>query len=196
MKRLILTCIIAVAAVTLSKAQNSYVDVAYSMGFGTGDLGDFIKKPSFRGISFDYRYAVQPNIAVGFNLGWNTFYEAKGTATYTVDNASLTGKQYRYSNNVPILATVTYFLSPDEVFSPYAALGVGTMYARRNTDMNLYTLEQEGWPFVLQPEIGIRYQAGDNVGLLVNLKYLNGFKAGDFDKSQSYFSLNVGLAFH
>ena len=196
MKRLILTLTIAVAAVTFSKAQNSYVDVAYSMGFGTGDMGDFIKKASFRGISFDYRYAVQPNIAVGFNLGWNTFYEEKASDTYTVDNASLTGKQFRYSNNVPILATVTYLFSPDEIFCPYAALGVGTMYARRNTDMNLYTIEQEGWPFVLQPEVGVRYQAADNMGILLNVKYLNGFKAGEFDSTQSYFTLNVGFAFH
>ena len=70
------------------------------------------------------------------------------------------------------------------------------MYARRNTDMNLYTLEQEGWPFVIQPEVGIRLQTADNLGVLVNLKYLNGFKAGDFDSTQSYFTLNIGLAFH
>ncbi|HTF16882.1 MAG TPA: outer membrane beta-barrel protein [Chryseolinea sp.] len=196
MKRLILTLTIAIAAVTLTKAQNSYVDVAYSMGFGTGDMGDFIKKPSFRGISFDYRYAVQPNIAVGFNVAWNTFYEEKGSDTYTVDNASLTGKQFRYSNNVPILFTGTYFLSPEESICPYAALGIGTMYARRNTDMNLYTLEQEGWPFVIQPEVGVRFQAVDNMGVLVNVKYLNGFKAGDFDSAQSYFTLNVGFTFH
>lgn len=196
MKRIVLSILIAFAAVTISAAQNSYVDVAYSIGFGTGDMGDFIKKASFRGISFDYRYAVQPNIAVGFSAGWNTFYEEKASDTYTVDNASLTGKQYRYSNNVPLLATVTYLLSPDEFFCPYAALGIGTMYARRNTDMNLYTLEQEGWPFVIQPEVGVRLQAADNVGVLVSLKYLNGFKAGDFNSAQSYFTLNVGLAFH
>ena len=196
MKRIILTLTIAVAAITLTKAQNSYVDVAYSMGFGTGDMGDFIKKASFRGISFDYRYAVQPNIAVGFNLGWNTFYEEKASDTYTVDNSSLTGKQFRYSNNVPILATGTYFFSPDEFMCPYVALGLGTMYARRNTDMNLYTIEEEGWPFVLQPEVGIRLQTADNLGVLVNVKYLNGFKAGDFDSAQSYLTLNVGLSFH
>lgn len=196
MKRLIYTILFAVAAITVSNAQNSYVDVAYSMGFATGDMGDFIKKASFRGISFDYRYAFQPNMALGFNLGWNTFYEEKGTDTYTVDNASLTGKQYRYVNTVPMLATFTYLLSPDEFLCPYAALGIGTMYARRNTDMNLYTIEQEGWPFVLQPEVGVRLQAADNVGILVNVKYLNGFKAGEFDDAQSYFTLNVGFAFH
>jgi outer membrane protein W len=196
MKRLILSLTILLAGATFCLAQNSYVDVTYSMGFGAGDMADFISKPSFRGISFDYRYSVQPNIAIGFNLGWNTFYEAKGSSTYTVDNASLTGKQYRYSNNVPMLATGTYYFKPDETFSPYAALGIGTMYARRNTDMNLYTIEQEAWPFVLQPEIGFRYQAADAVGFLVNVKYLNGFKAGDFDSAQSYFTLNVGFSFH
>lgn len=196
MKQILLALIVTSASINIAMAQNSYVDVAYSIGFATGDMGDFIKKASFRGISFDYRYAVQPNIAIGFNLGWNTFYEEKGSDTYTVDNASLTGKQYRYSNNVPMLATGTYLFSPDEFFCPYAALGIGTMYVRRNTDMNLYTLEQEGWPFVLQPEVGVRLQTADNVGILVSLKYLNGFEAGDFDSGQSYLSLNLGFSFH
>jgi len=195
MKRIILSLTILLASASLSMAQ-SYVDVAYSIGFGTGDMGDFIKKASFRGISFDYRYAVQPNIAIGFNLGWNTFYEEKASDSYQFENATLTGKQYRYSNMVPILATGTYLFSPDEAFCPYAALGIGTMYARRNTDMNLYTIEQEAWPFVLQPEVGVRYQAADKVGVLLNVKYLNGFKAGDFDDTQSYLTLNLGFTFH
>lgn len=195
MKRLILTFTILVVAITSGYTQNTYLDFAYSIGFGTGDMGDFVNKASFRGISFDYRYAVQPNIAIGFNLAWNAFYEEKGSDTYTVDNASLTGKQFRYSNNVPILATGTYLFSPDELLCPYVALGIGTMYARRNTDMNLYTLEQEGWPFVLQPEAGVRIQAADKVGVLMNVKYLNGFTAGDFDATQSYITINLGLAF-
>jgi len=195
MKRLTLTLIIAIAVSAGAFAQ-SHFDAAYSIGFGTGDMGDFISKPSFRGITFDYRYSFQPNMAVGFNIGWNTFYSEEASSTYTVDNRSLTGKQYRYSNNMPMLATFTYFMSPDEFISPYATLGVGTMYVRRNTDMNLYTLEEEGWPFVIQPEIGVRFRTSDNVGAVISVKYLNGVKAGDFSAAQSYLTLNLGFSFY
>jgi len=194
MKRIILTLLIGISA-TAAVAQHS-VEFAYSIGFGTGDLGDFISKPSFRGITVDYRHMFNSNMAVGFNAGWNTFYAEESSKTYTLENQSLTGKQYRYSNHLPMLVTYTYFLSPDEFISPYAAFGLGTMYARRNTDMNLYTLEQEGWPFVLQPEIGIHFKTSDGLGTVVNLKYLHGFEAGDFNAAQSYLTLNIGFSFN
>ena len=194
MKRITLTLIIAFAVATGAFAQD-HIDINYAIGFGMGDLGDYISQPSFRGISFDYRHAINPNMSVGFNLAWSTFYSEESRKTYTVDNQSLTGKQYRYSNNMPMLATFTYDLSPEEFVAPYATLGIGTMYIRRNTDMNLYTWEQEAWPFVLQPEVGVRFRTSDKVRPTVSLKYTNGFKAGDFDATQSYLALNLGLAF-
>ncbi len=169
--------------------------VTYSVGFGMGDLGDFVNKPSFRGIGIDYRKLVQPNIGVGFTLGWNVFYEEKAYATYTLDNQALSGKQYRYSNQFPVLLSGTYFLKPGESLNPYVGLGAGTMYSLRNTDMNLYTVEEDAWHFSMVPEIGVQYSVDDATALLIGLKYVNGFKAGDFDKAQSFLSLNVGFVF-
>jgi hypothetical protein len=62
--------------------------------------------------------------------------------------------------------------------------------------MNLYTIEQEAWSFALHPEVGVILQSADEVGVVISLKYLNGFKAGDFDADQSYLSLAVGLCFY
>lgn len=176
----------------------SNVTLAYSIGFGTGDMGSFISKTSFRGISFDYRYKFQPNLAAGVSFQWNTFYEEFDRDTYTLDNASLTGKQFRYSNNFPMLATITYYFSEDEEgMVPFATLGIGTMYTRRNTDMNLYTIEQEAWNFDLQPEIGVLFNQYDGLGFSASLKYNNGFAAGsELTEAQSYLSLNIGLSFH
>lgn len=168
----------------------------YSMGFGTGDLGDFVQAASFRGISMDFRKMVQDNIGIGLGLGWNTFYEELASDTYTVGNSSLTGKQYRYSNNIPITLSTAYFLKPGETLNPYFGLGIGTMYTIRNTDMNLYTIEQEAWNFLLQPEFGIQYMVTDITAINVSVKYNYGFKAGsELDAAQSYFALNVGFAF-
>jgi len=194
MKKIFLLLLFALGinASLLAQGQTTFT---YSIGFGTGDLGDFIGQPSFRGFTLDYRHMVQPNIAVGFDLGWNVFYEEKGSQTYNVDNQSLTGKQYRYSNNFPMLATGTYFLKPEETLNPYAGLGLGTMFTRRNTDMNLYTLEQEAWSFALQPEIGFQYEVAPQMALTAALKYYVGFKAGDLDSDQSYLALNLGFTF-
>jgi hypothetical protein len=194
MKKLLIMLMLACPfASTLAQ---SNVTISYPISFATGDLGDFIDKTSWRGFSLDYRYMVQTNMAVGLNVSWTTFYEEKPADTYTVDNESLHGKQFRYSNNVPMLATLAYFLKPDEHINPFISLGIGTMYTRRNTDMNLYTLEQEAWNFLLQPEIGMQVMLNQEMALAITGKYNHGFKAGsELSEAQSYFSLNVGLSF-
>jgi outer membrane protein W len=191
---IILGMFLALAAGT-AYAQGSYSTISYSMGFATGELGDFIGKPSFRGVTFDYRKLVQPNVGVGVSLGWNVFYEALDYDTYTIENVSLSGKQYRYSNHFPMLFAADYYLKPGEAFNPFVGLGAGTIYTIRNTDMNLYTIERNAWHFALQPQIGFMYTMNDVAAFTVTGKYNYGFAAGDLNEAQSYFSLNVGFTF-
>jgi outer membrane protein W len=191
---IILGMFLALAAGT-AHAQGSYSTISYSMGFATGELGDFIGKPSFRGVTFDYRKLVQPNVGVGVSLGWNVFYEALDYDTYTIENVSLSGKQYRYSNHFPMLFAADYYLKPGEAFNPFVGLGAGTIYTIRNTDMNLYTIERNAWHFALQPQIGFMYTMNDVAAFTVTGKYNYGFAAGDLNEAQSYFSLNVGFTF-
>ncbi len=179
---------------TLLNAQsNTYL--TYGIGFGTGDLGNYIEKASFRGASLDFRKLVQPNIGVGFSLGWNVFYEEKAFDTYTIGTESLSGKQFRYSNNIPMLVGADYYLKPRASVSPFLGLSTGVMYTRRNTDMNLFTLEQRAWNFALQPQVGVQFNNSITSATTIMLKYFYGFKAGDLAKPQSYFSLNVGFVF-
>lgn len=193
-KILIAISALFICTIGFVKAQN-ITTVTYSVGFGTGDVKDFISSPSFRGISIEYNHMVQDNIGVGFQVGWNVFYDALSYDTYTIDNVSLSGKQWRYSNHVPLFLTANYFLKPGERVNPFVGLGLGTIYTLRNTDMNLYTLEEEGWAFGLSPTIGAQIEASDVTKFNVSLRYNNGFKAGDFNAAQNYLSLNIGFAF-
>lgn len=187
--------LISVCVSSVALAQSN-VTTSYVVGFPSGDLSDFIGKTSWRGFSFDYRYTFKPNVALGMNVAWSTFYEELGYATYTAENASLTGKQFRYSNHVPIVATLTYFAHPDEPMNPFVSFGIGTMYSRRNTDMNFYTLEEEAWNFLIQPEIGVQLDLGAGVAIAISGKYNYGLEAGsELENAQSYFSLNIGFAF-
>jgi hypothetical protein len=189
----IILSIFLCTATMLTAQSNTYL--TYSMGFGTGDLGDFISKPSFRGATLDYRKMIQPNVGVGFSLGWNVFYEEKDYDTYIDGNQSLSGRQFRYSNHVPMLISADYYLNPGESVSPFFGLGTGVMYTRRNTDMNLYTLEREAWNFTLQPQIGVQINNSITSATTILLKYYYGVAAGELDKPQSYISLNVGFVF-
>ena len=195
MKKIFLSLLVSVLAAGALSAQNN-VAFSYSMGFGAGDLADYINQPSFRGFSFDYRHLVTPNVGVGVTMGWNVFYEERAKDSYQFGNATITGKQFRYSNHVPLLASGSYYFSPGNSFNPFVGLGIGTIYTRRNTDMNLYTVEQEAWNFALQPEVGFNYMLNDETGIYVSGKFNQGFKAGnELKSSQSYFSLNIGLSF-
>jgi hypothetical protein len=174
----------------------SNATISYAISFPTGDISDFIEKTSFRGMSFDYRYKFQPKMALGASVGWTTFYEEVGRGTYTAGSESLTGKQFRYSNHVPMVATFTYFTKEDDMMVPYATFGIGTMYTRRDTDMSVYRREQEAWNFLFQPEIGIQVHSMENAALALSLKYNVGLAAGsELSEAQSYISFHVGLAF-
>jgi opacity protein-like surface antigen len=181
---------------TISSAfAQSYSTFNYSIGIPTSDLGDYISKTSWRGLSYDYRKLVQPNIGVGVTVGWNVFYEEKAYDTYTLDNRSLSGKQYRYSNNFPLLVAADYYLKPGEDLNPFIGLGIGTMYTNRVTDMGIYRLEQDAWAFAFQPEIGIKYMVSDYAGLNLSAKYFYGMEAGSISGAQSFLTLNIGYVF-
>ena len=77
MKKLLFILFIVVSVPAFSQ---NLTTLEYSMGFATGDMGDFIDKPSFRGFTIDYRRLVQPNVGVGFEAGWNVFYSEESYA--------------------------------------------------------------------------------------------------------------------
>ena len=175
-------------------AQDNFYSIQYSVGFGSGDLGDYIGQASFRGISFEYRNMIEPKIGVGFELAYNLFYEKKDYATYTDGTASLSGIQYRYTNAFPILAAFDYYFKPNTKYNPYAGLGLGTIYYDRYLEMGLYTVTAETWQFAFRPEVGVLISANPDLDFLVALKYFGGVESSELP-GQSYFTLNLGVMF-
>jgi hypothetical protein len=188
--------LLVIAAVVTSApafAQGSF-SMQYSMGFGMGDSKSYINAPSFRGATMEYRHLVTDDMAIGVDVSWNVFYERRASDTYTSGTVSLTGVQYRYVNAVPIYVSVDKYFGMGKKVNPFVGLGIGTMYTRRNTDMNLYTLETDSWAFALRPEAGIRYDASTSVDLILALKYNYGLSTTDLP-AQSYLAVNVGFVF-
>jgi len=98
----ILYILLFTSIVSTVTAQTSYMSWQYTMGFTTGNLNDYISQTSFRGVTYDYTKLVNGGVGVGLEIGWNTFYEKKSYDTYSYNNFDLSGKQYRYNNNVPL----------------------------------------------------------------------------------------------
>jgi outer membrane protein len=178
---------------TQVKAQESIFSVQYSMGFGMGDLKDFNSSASFRGMSFEYRYLMQPAIGIGFETGYNLFYDRMDYATYTRGTESLSGIQYRYTHAVPVLAAFDYYIKPDTQINPFVGLGIGTLYANREVDMGMFTRQDDAWQFALRPQIGTMINT-NNINLILAAKYMMGFEANSMDAT-NYFTINVGIVF-
>lgn len=194
MKKIFLAiALIGLFAVSQVKAQESFFAIEYSVGFGMGDTKDFVNTVSWRGMAFEYRYFVQPAVGVGFETGYNLFYEKKPYATYTQGTKSLSGTQFRYLHMVPILGTLNYHFKPDTSTDPYVGLGLGTLYANRDVDMGMYSLNQDAWQFALRPEIGVLISTY-NADFIVAAKYMMGFKTSNMD-ANNYFTINLGIAF-
>lgn len=193
-KIIILIAIVTWTAPLTTLAQGSYISVEYVMGFPTGDLGDFISKTSFRGVVIEYQKYLKNNLSVGVETGWSAFYERKDSDTYSEENVSVSGIQYRYSSQVPILISTEYTFRPEASLKPYANFALGTMYSRRDTDMGLWYVREEAWHFALKPEVGIMYDISLNISVNLSAKYYTGFAAGDLD-TQSYLALGAGFVF-
>jgi hypothetical protein len=193
MKKIFILTLLSV--ITLGAySQTNVTALQYSIGFGTGDMKDFISPASFRGFTVDYRKMVRSDLGVGIDIGWNVFYDEMPDDVYEYQNITYSGKQWRYSNHFPMLAAVDYYMNPNEKLITFAGLGIGTMYSLQNTDMGQYTFEKDAWHFALRPEIGLIVKAAPGVGLMLASKYYYGFKAGDLP-SQGYFTLNIGFVF-
>lgn len=195
MKRiLVISALLVMLFASSAKAQYR-TTVSYSMGLGTGDLGSYASNFSGRGFSIDYRKMVKSNLGVGVYTGMNTFYDERPFDTYTIDNRTLSGRQFRYANTFPLMIATDYYLKPGEDLNPFIGLGVGTLYTKRDTDMGIFRLEQDAWSLAFAPQIGFYYSVNRNNGISFSAKYNLGLAAGDFDSAQSYLSLNIGFIF-
>lgn len=189
-KILILALILASGAlITSVVSAQSFTTVQYTMGVPTGGLHDHVSKISWRGFTFEYQKEVAPSVTVGVNLAWNVFYEKMDYASYTKDNATLSGIQYRYDNLFPMQVNAHYMFGTGTVI-PYVGLGIGTMYDLRNTDMGLWTVEENNWHFMLSPEAGLMFDVASNTSIKLSAIYNNAFKTKNAD---GFGDLNVSF---
>jgi hypothetical protein len=188
--------LVFVTALLISSASysQSLYSLDYTMGFGVGKTADYISSPSFRGFTFEGRGFVSDNVSLGGLFTWSTFYEKLGGATYTQDNATLTGTQYRYINAFPILFQAHYYLSTDDQEPRvYLGGGLGTYKMIQRLNAGVWSVENNAWHFGFSPEVGMVYPISFTTYLNVSFRYhyvVKTKEVGDY----SWFGLSLGLA--
>lgn len=189
-----LVTIIAAFLLTIVTQSQSLYTLNYTMSFGLGETGDYISKPSFRGLSFDGRGFLTDQISLGGYFSWTTFFEERANDIYTDGTATLTGTQYRYINAFPILLQGHYYLGTDE-YEPrfYFGAGLGTYKMIQRTDIGVWSIEENHWHFGMSPEVGLLYPVGMSSQLNINLKY-HWVLGVDDSLDYSWLGVSIGFA--
>lgn len=171
----------------------THVKGSYDLSFPIGNTQDYISKASARGWSFGLGYHISEQLAVGVDIGLHTLVEVLDADTYTDDNVTIYGKQYRYINSFPAQLSLQYNLVRERGIEPYIKLGVGAFYFEQRTDMGIYSWTNDyNWNLGLRPEIGIMFPVHQNIKLSVLGRYNQIFDNQSID-AQSYFNFGVGM---
>lgn len=159
-----------------------------------GDTKDFISKASWRGALFEYERLIQPNIGVGLQFGWSTFYEEMPRDTYPLENGAITSKQYRYINSIPIQLTGKYYFTDDNSpFRPFVGVGTGTYYLEQRNDNGLFSSKEKGWVFAVTPKAGILIPLNYSTSISCSFDYNMTFESSNVPQ-QNWLGINIGFS--
>ncbi len=173
------------------EAQNWY-SFSYQPSQPLSNTKDFTDNFGWRGIGFDYKRVVKPNLAVGLSFGWHVFDEQTDevVSAFGVD---ISGDQFRYVNSFPILANASYFLGKEGGVRPYLGANIGTYIMEHRLDVGLYSLSETKWHFGLAPEVGVAIPVRPQLAAVLSARYNYAFASGNID-DQAYVNFGLGLA--
>ena len=196
--RMLLPVALLLATAVEAQAQYSewYWGAAYSTALPMGDQKTFTggeggQSFTFRGATIEGRKILNENVSAGLSFGWHVF-STSGDRTNTIDNVTISGNQYRYTNAFPLFANMHYYFGQRGALRPYIGANVGTIYEERRVDVNLYSISQDKWHLAFAPEVGVVFPLGWVVRGVLSARYHYGLKAGDF--TPQYFSFSFGIA--
>ncbi len=180
--------------ITINVFGQSMHGISYNTSLTLGETNDYISRFSWRGFGLDGKYFINDNMTLGWMTGWNTFYEPV-SGTFTEGTQTLTGKQYRYINAIPVLLTYNFFLNEDGEVQPFLGLGLGTYWIERKTTMGLFASTVDNWHFGLTPEVGVLFPINIQSNFYITVRYNNVFPSND-SITYSYLGFNFGFLWY
>ena len=177
---------------TLPARAQVWNSLTYQPALPLANTEEFTSGFNWRGIGYDLKKFVKPNLALGLSLGWHVFDEQTDevVSAFGVD---VSGDQFRYINSFPILVNATYFLGTPGRPRPYVSGNIGVYVMEHRLDIGLYSLHETNVHFGLAPEAGIAIPVRENLAAVLNGRYNYAFSAGVV-QDQSYVTFGIGLA--
>jgi hypothetical protein len=200
---LIIVIALLISTSAFSQQKGKYLaSIYYNMSFPVGQTSDFLKNPSFAGVSFDGKQFITNKTAIGLLFGWNVFNK-QNTGLQTFQNGAIYGTYAAYYNMIPFMASVTFFPNVNRnVKTKFYMVGyVGAYDILQQLEIGVNTFQNNNWHFGLAPEIGVYYQAGRTTNLSLSGRYNYAFDSGDRlngdpNNYQSWVNINFGVGFN
>jgi hypothetical protein len=160
----------------------------YSLGFPAGDTRDLTGEVSFLGMDLGFRRFASSRVSWGLSAGLQVFDEST-TRTATVTGGAVSGRQYRYTNVIPLYAGVHYHLGRNS-FHPYLAANAGVQLVTRRIQFGTGRLASTSVHAALAPEAGLYFPLG-TYGGTVSVRYhltsaVDGYR-------ESHVSVGIGV---
>ncbi|MBK6730792.1 MAG: hypothetical protein IPG60_07455 [Bacteroidetes bacterium] len=196
MKKIFLS--IVLCGMLLSASAQERISLNWLMHQPLGSTADYIGTFNVRGFDFQYRYLVNPNIGVGFDVGFNAWYEKQEAQTYVLTDATTVNATfYNYINTWNLHAAGDYYFgSSSAKVQPSAGLALGVSSVSLETQVVDYILtDYNNWPFSISPNVGVAI-AIPGSGAAFNLNAFYTFTTYDYKQiinNLNYVGFRVGI---
>ncbi len=196
---LVLVFVVLMFSTGFSQHGKHFSAFTYSVSIPTGDTKDFVDAVSWRGLGYDYRYATNNNVTVGFYAGWNLLYQETKEVTQleTDPPGAFYGTQKKLINSFPIMVNVHYYLGKRKSVRPYVGLSAGGFIMIQFYETGTFLFENNEWQWGIAPEAGVIIPVDRDWGIIVNGKYNYAFTGESVfgtDINNAYWGINIGVA--
>ena len=194
MKKFIISTVIVFSSMGMM-AQEGMFGLTYNMALPVGETSDYISKFSFRGFGVEGRGFINDNFSLGGSFAWQVLFEEKLNESHTEGTQTVTSDQFRYINAYPINFLVHYYFGQYDAAARWnVGVGLGAIKVNQRTEVSIIAIEHNYWHFSVAPEVSVLVPFNYQTNLLLSVRY--NYAAPSHDKSFSYVSFNIGLAWY
>ena len=158
----------AIAAITNSAfAQDKLkMELGYNLSAPLGSFKtNYVSNTSFRGLTGEISYAINPKFSLGLNLGYQSYYQKYGRQVYKMDgNQTVSAVVSNTLEVMPLMARATYFpMGGSSSVQPYLSAGAGVNFVNYNQYFGEFGDAQFSSPLGVQAGAGVLIPFGNKL---------------------------------
>jgi opacity protein-like surface antigen len=185
-------------ALTQANAQEKYIYVNLDINTPLSNKG-WLDKTSSRGLKFGYRKFITEKFSAGLDLGVANYSQYFPKETFEYPSGALTTDYFNYITSYTVTASGQYYFGGNDIFHPYAGIGLGAMNNQYTQYYNIYTDVDRSWGFLARPEAGVlvRISQRRSIGLMAAIHYDYATNQSDDNNYSNFtgFGVQVGVMF-